>query len=68
MSTTKTDNADNHRYRNYLDPVSFLDGGATQNLLITPDPLESHSYENFHNIHIEKQGYEVRTDFVDLDQ
>ena len=68
MSTTKTDNDDNHRYRNYLDPVSFLDGGATQNLLITPNPLESHSYENFHNIHIERQGYDVKTDFVDLDQ
>ena len=67
LSNTRPDNEDNHRYRNYLDPISFLDGGASQNILLTANPLEAHSYENL-NVDIEKRGYHAQTDFVDLDQ
>ena len=45
-SIMRPDNEDNHRYRNFLDPVSFLDGGATSTHQITLDPLVGHSYDN----------------------
>jgi pimeloyl-ACP methyl ester carboxylesterase len=67
LSITRPDNEDNHRYRNFLDPVSLLDGGASTKPQMTLNPLEAHSYEDF-NINIEKRGYDVQTDFVDLDQ
>ena len=50
-----------------MDPVSFLDKGATPTEQLTLDPLVAHSYENF-DVNIEKRGYEAKTDFVDLDQ
>ena len=67
LSNQRPDEENNNRYRNFLDPVSMLDKGAYQNPLLTANPLVSHSYKNF-NIGIEKQGYNIHTDFVDLDQ
>jgi hypothetical protein len=65
-SITRPDNEDNHRYRNFLDPISILDGGASSTNQITLNQLVAHSYGNF-NIDIEKHGYTQQTDFVDLE-
>lgn len=40
----------NTRYRNQLDPISILDQGASNvSDMVSLNPLESHSYENFNN-------------------
>jgi pimeloyl-ACP methyl ester carboxylesterase len=66
-SITGPDDKDNHRYRNFMDPISFLDRGAASTNQITLNPLQAHSYENF-DVDIEKRGYTQQTDFVDLEK
>jgi hypothetical protein len=43
-SITRPDNEDNHRYRNFLDPISILDGGASSTNQITLNPLVAHIF------------------------
>ena len=68
-SLTKPDNQDNHRYRNWLDPVSAADKGATSTFkpsALFKGSLNAHSYDNFFDHRISKTNYDFHTDFMDL--
>ena len=78
-SLTAPDNKENHRYRNYGDPVSVFDRGAESGLKQTAvnhyvkgktDPgelwngiLDAHSYDNFANNKVSDESYHFQQMF-----
>lgn len=48
-SFSLSSNGNEERYRNFGDPISFVDFGARTNTLKSINPFTLHSYQNFNN-------------------
>jgi hypothetical protein len=67
-STEAPDNIDNHRYRNYLDPVSILEKGGWIVNEIHHKAISCNSFDNVKTHRVSRQGYQHQTEFVDLEK
>ena len=68
-SITRPDNIDNHRYRNWLNPVSAADNGATVKFkpsALFKGSLNALSYDKILDNKLSRTKYNIQTDFVDL--